>query len=428
MDFTSITRRDWLRFASVGAVGSSMSGWMHSLAGENSANPRRNKSVIMLWLNGGPATIDMWDLKPGHANGGPSRETTTAVPGLKFSENFSRLSGWAKEMVIVRSMTSKEGDHERATHLVRTGYVPQGAIQYPAMGAVLSRESANTDSTLPGFVSIAPSRYATSVGGGFLGPRFAPLAIGEGVTTPEGLRVPNLEPIAGTDAESREARMSLLAGMDRRFQARHAGDVTDSLRSATERAVRLMKPEAARAFRLDEEKDKLRDSYGRGLFGQGCLLARRLVERGVPFVEVTLDGWDTHSDNFSLVKGLSTTVDVAFAALLNDLKERGLLQNTLVVCMGEFGRTPKINVGRGRDHWPGSWAAVLAGGSIKGGQAIGRTSEDGTTVEDRPVRVPDLVATVCKAIGVDHTKQNMSNVERPIRIAELNAKPIEGVV
>jgi len=240
--------------------------------------------------------------------------------------------------------------------------------------------------------------------------------------------VPNLEPIAGVNDTSRDARMDLLASLEKDFNTRQSGEVVDSLQAATARAVRLMKPEAAKAFRLEEEKDKLRDTYGRGLFGQGCLLARRLVERGVPFVEVTIDGWDTHADNFDRVKGLSTTVDVAFSALLTDLKERGLLESTLVVCMGEFGRTPKINGGKGRDHWPASWATVLAGGGIKGGQVVGKTSADGTSVEDRPVRVPDLLATVCKAIGVDHTKQNLSNVDRPIRVADVAAKLIEGVV
>jgi len=422
-----LSRRDWMRFASVGVSGASLSGWMHTLAANSSANPQRKKSVIMLWLNGGPATIDMWDLKPGHKNGGPFLETETAVPGIKISEHLPNVAKWTKEMAIIRSMASKEGDHNRATHLVRTGYVPQGAIQFPAMGAVISRETGNPDATLPGFVSIAPGRYASTLGSGFLGPRHAPLAVGEYAASPDALKVPNLEPIASVGDHARETRMRLLAGMEKDFNTRQSGEVVDSLQAATARAVRLMKPEAARAFRLDEEKDKLRDSYGRGLFGQGCLLARRLVERGVPFVEVTLDGWDTHADNFDRVKGLSTTVDLAFSSLLNDLKERGLLESTLVVCMGEFGRTPKINGGKGRDHWPASWATVMAGGGIKGGQVVGTTSADGTVVEERPVKVQDLIATVCKAIGVDHTKQNLSNVDRPIRIADVAAKPIEGI-
>jgi uncharacterized protein (DUF1501 family) len=200
--------------------------------------------------------------------------------------------------------------------------------------------------------------------------------------------------------------------------------VANSIQAAAARAVRLMRPEAAAAFNLDDEKGKVRDAYGRSLFGQGCLLARRLVERGVPFVEVTLDGWDTHSNNFGLVKGLSGTLDIAFATLLADLKDRGLLDGTLVVCQGEFGRTPKINGNVGRDHWPAAWAVALAGGGIKGGQAVGKTSADGTSVEERAVGVPDLIATVAKAVGIDPRKQNMSNVGRPIRVADPAAKPI----
>ncbi len=188
MDRSYLSRRDWLRCASVGVAGASLSGWMHTLAASAADNPQRKKSVITLWLNGGPATIDMWDLKPGHANGGPFKEIATAVPGIKISEHMAGVARWTKDMVIVRSMATKEGDHDRATHLIRTGYVPQGAIQYPAMGAVIAREIGDPEATLPGFVSIAPSRYASTLGSGFLGPRYAPLAVGETAASAEGLR------------------------------------------------------------------------------------------------------------------------------------------------------------------------------------------------------------------------------------------------
>jgi uncharacterized protein (DUF1501 family) len=197
---------------------------------------------------------------------------------------------------------------------------------------------------------------------------------------------------------------------------------------AYERAVRLMNTSAAKAFNLEEEPAALRDAYGRNLFGQGCLLARRLVERGVPFVEVTLGGWDTHGDNFNQVQRLSGILDPAWGTLMEDLKEHGLLDSTLIVWMGEFGRTPQINGGRGRDHYPNAWSTVLAGGGVKGGQAIGRTSPDGMTVQDRPVSVADLLATVCEALGIDPKKQNDSNVGRPIRIVEKSAQPIREVV
>jgi hypothetical protein len=194
-----------------------------------------------------------------------------------------------------------------------------------------------------------------------------------------------------------------------------------------------MKSVAGKAFNLEEESDKVRDAYGRNRFGQGCLLARRLVERGVPFIEVTLAGvdgnqglgWDTHADNFTGVRNLSNVLDPAWATLMSELEDRGLLDTTTIVWMGEFGRTPKINANGGRDHFPGAWSAVLAGGGIRGGQAIGKTSPDGTTVEERPVPVGDMLATICGALAIDASHQNISNVGRPIRVVDPKATPVK---
>jgi len=217
--------------------------------------------------------------------------------------------------------------------------------------------------------------------------------------------------------------------MEQEFLAQRSSVAAESHRTAYQRAITMMRSSAVKAFNLDEEPDKLRDAYGRNLFGQGCLLARRLVERGVPFVEVSLNGWDTHNQNFEQVKRLSGTLDPAWAALMDDLKDRGLLDSTLIVWMGEFGRTPKIVKDRtGRDHWAVSWSTVLAGGGIKGGQVVGKTSADGMAVEERKVEVPDLLGTVCLALGLDPRKQNDSNVGRPIRLVEPTAKPIKEVV
>jgi uncharacterized protein (DUF1501 family) len=201
--------------------------------------------------------------------------------------------------------------------------------------------------------------------------------------------------------------------------------------AAYDRAVRLMRSPARAAFDLDDEPAKLRDAYGRNLFGQGCLLARRLVERGVPFVEVFLGrvrgafaGWDTHAKNFDALKSLCGILDPAWGTLMADLKDRGLLDTTLVVWMGEFGRTPRVNGNAGRDHYPNAWSVVLGGGGIKGGQAIGKTGADGGTVEDRPVGVPDLLATVCTALGIDPARQHLSNIGRPIRVVDKAGKPV----
>jgi uncharacterized protein (DUF1501 family) len=215
----------------------------------------------------------------------------------------------------------------------------------------------------------------------------------------------------------------------------HSDYPAASYRMAYQRAVDLMHSKLAAAFKLDDEPAAVRDAYGRSRFGQGCLMARRLVERGVPFVEVTLSGtgdqalgWDTHSENFDGVKKLSEVLDPAWATLMKDLDERGLLDTTLIVWMGEFGRTPKINESAGRDHYPQVSSGVLAGGGIRGGQVIGRTSADGTTIEDRPVSIPDFLATVCKGLGIDPMDQNDSNVGRPIRLVDPEAKPIQEVL
>jgi hypothetical protein len=250
------------------------------------------------------------------------------------------------------------------------------------------------------------------------------------------LKVQNLDLPNGIDVSEADARLSLLRSLDDEFVSVRPGVTTNSHKSAYQQAVRMMRSKAVKAFQLDDEPAKLRDRYGRNQFGQGCLLARRLVEHGVPFVEISLNGvngnqsfaWDTHTNNFNSVQKLSEVLDPGWATLLDDLKDRGLLDTTLVVWMGEFGRTPKINRNQGRDHFPAAWTTVLCGGGVKGGQAHGKTSNDGLKVDDKPVSVPDLTATIATALGIDPKKQNMSNIGRPIRIADPEAKPIKEIL
>lgn len=426
-NWSHATRREMLRYAGWGALGVSSSGWLSSLAAFAGPERKPHKSVIVLWMNGGPATIDLWDLKPRHENGGPFREIGTRIPGMKISEHLPRLASHADALAIVRSMATREGDHQRASIVGTTGYTPEGAIQFPAIGSVVAHELDDATADLPGFVRIG--RRGTSTGGGFLGSRYAPFRIGSERSVAgaglDDLRVTNLELPPGTSAEKHSQRLALRAELEQHFSLGLQQPVAESVSAATERALRLMLPEAAAAFQLEKELPQLREQYGDGLFGQGCLLARRLVERGVPFVEVTLDGWDTHTDNFARLQSLSSELDRGFSSLLLDLKQRGMLDETLIVCQGEFGRTPKINGQAGRDHWPASWSVVLGGAGIKGGQVYGRTSPDGTQVESQPTRMADLMATVMTAIGLDPLKQNMSNVGRPIRLADPNGKPIK---
>jgi uncharacterized protein DUF1501 len=444
----NLSRRDLLRLTAAGFAGVSMSGWLERLAADTAKHPQRKRSCILLWMNGGPSQMDTFDLKPGHKNGGPFKEIVTKAPGLKISEHLPKLAKHGDKLAVIRSMATKEADHGRATYQMRTGRVPGGPIQYPVLGSFLSKELEDPKAELPGYVSIAPVRQLSpaAFSSGFLGPRYAPLVVGEnaanfGFNQPQQdaarfLKVQDLDLPQGLSAKRAAARVKLLDEMEQEFIGERPGSAALSHRTAYQRAVTMMRSEAVKAFDLDGEPKELRDAYGRNLFGQGCLLARRLIERGVPFVEVTLSnvpnlqvfGWDTHQDNFNAVQKLSNVLDAGWATLLEDLKSKGLLDSTLVVWMGEFGRTPKINGNKGRDHWANSWSTALCGGGIKGGQAVGKTSADGTTVEERPVSVPDFLATVCKALGLDPMKQNQSNVGRPIRLADPTAKVIKEVL
>jgi uncharacterized protein (DUF1501 family) len=394
-------------------------------------------------MSGGPSQLDTFDPKPDHHNGGPVRAIESSVPGIQVSQHFPKLAALMEHVVLIRSMSTKEGDHNRATYHLRTGRVPQGPIQYPTLGSFLSKELESEAAELPSFVSIAPFRLfnPAAYGPGFLGPTYAPLVVGEtGRIVPglpnafvQSMSVKNLETPANVPKGHAAARLDLLDQLESDFAASRPGLVVESRRASYQAAVRMMHSQAGAAFKLDDEPDVLREAYGRNPFGQGCLLARRLVERGVPFVEVSLSnlsgqgglGWDTHTANFPAVERLCAVLDPAWSALLTDLRDRGLLESTLIVWMGEFGRTPAINARQGRDHFPNAWTTVLCGGGVRGGQVIGRTSDDGMTVEDRPVSVPDLLATICRAVGVNPLKQNISNVGRPIRLVEPDATPIE---
>jgi hypothetical protein len=434
-----------MKLSAAGVVGSCVSGWFDRLARAAAPNPMRKKSCILLWMNGGPSQMDTFDCKPGNENGGPIKEIATSAPGLKIAEHFPKVAKFGDKMCVIRSMTTKEADHGRGAFLMRTGYAPTGPIQYPPLGAIVSHELGRDESPLPTSVAIAPYRFFSpaAYGPGFLGPKHAPLVVGDasnfggGQNTAmdynQALKVQDIDLAEGVDKDHADIRLDLLVEMEKEFLHRHPGTASLSHKTAYERAVRLMKTDARKAFNLEEEKDSVRDAYGRNLFGQGCLLARRLVERGVPFIEVSHGGtggfgWDTHGNNFESVKANCATLDPAWGTLMSDLKERGLLDSTLIIWMGEFGRTPRINPQRGRDHWPNSWSAVMVGGGIKGGQAYGATSKDGMEIDKDPVGVSTFMATVVKALGIDHEKQLNSNVGRPIRIAEKGGTPIEEIV
>jgi hypothetical protein len=432
------SRRDLFNFGLAGALGLSYSGWLPKLAAAASgqAAARRGKSCILLWMNGGPSQTDTFDLKPGHANGGPFKEIATAAPGVRISEHLPALAKQMNDLAIIRSLSTKEGEHGLATRLMLTGYPSQQvAVRYPSLGSLLAKELGSDESDLPNFISLSPFRM---VDAGFLGPNYAPLTVSGASNDPNtraNLALEDLSPPRDRGETALKDQFDILRFMTAEFDKNASAEAVKAHRASYAKAMRMVETQARKAFELDQEPAALRDSYGRNRFGQGCLLARRLVERGVAFVEVTLAGapgnvagWDTHANNFEQVRALSQTLDPAWSTLTKDLRDRGLLDSTLVVWMGEFGRTPKINPNGGRDHFPLAWSVALGGAGIRGGQTIGSSGADGMAVTDRPVSVADLYATICTALGIDPKKENISPEGRPISLADRGGKPISELV
>jgi hypothetical protein len=441
----TISRRLLLRSLFAGAAGVSASGWFPSFARALELEPNRRRHCILLWMSGGPSQTDTFDLKPDHENGGEFTEIETNVPGLRISEHMPQLAKFGNRLAILRGLSTKEGDHGRGTYLMRTGHMPLGPFEYPPIGSSLANqlERQYGPVSLPSNISIGPFRAVNqeAFGPGFLGPRFGPLvfgasdvpgAIANGRDGYPQLRVKDLTPPDRVTPSRMDKRLQLWKGLQSEFLVTHRSGAPKTHRMVYENAVGLMNSQDAQVFNLEEEPDEIREAYGRSVFGQGCLLARRLIERGVPFIEVSLGtnsggvGWDTHSDNFTQVKRLSGVLDAGWATLMRDLDERGLLDSTTILWMGEFGRTPNINRNAGRDHFPAAWSCVLAGGGIAGGQAHGRTSKDGLEVEDGKIGAEDVLATLCEALGVPSNTMQVSNLGRPIPITD--GKPVRSVL
>ena len=416
--FHDLSRRDALKLTAAGVTSLSLSGWFNVLAQGVAAQKTKTKRCVLLWMDGGPSHKDTFDLKPGTANSGPYTPIGTSVPGIQISEYFPQFAPLMKHAAILRGMSTGEGAHGRAKYNMHTGYREgQGGVVYPSLGSITAKELGREEFPLPNFVSVGNRTY----GAGFIGTRYQPLVVNDPTRGVE-----NLKPLVAGSAF--DGRVDLLDQMEKAFNREYKAGAAKAHRTTYERAVTLMKSKEAKAFDLSLEPAASRKSYGATRFGEGCLLARRLIETGVSFVEVNLGGWDTHQDNFDRVKSLSGTVDPALSSLVSDLKQRGLLDETLVIWMGEFGRTPKINTRGakpGRDHYPRAWSTVLVGGGIKGGQVVGKTDKEGAAVVDRPINALDFMATVCTALGIDHTKQNTTPNNRPVRIVDKGAKVVK---
>jgi uncharacterized protein (DUF1501 family) len=417
----NLSRRDMLKLSAAGVLGSALSGWLPVLASRAAEARARTKSCILLWMDGGPSHKDTFDLRPGTDQGGPFHAIQTSVPGIQISEHFPRLARLMNHGAIVRSMSTGEGAHGRAKYYLHTGYKEGvGGLVYPSLGAIASKEIGNPDSPLPNFVAIGNRSF----GSGFLGARHQPLMVADPVRGVE-----NLRSFVGTNRF--DHRVSLLDELEAGFHRTHGDGALAAHRTTYQRAVQLMRDQGARAFDIANEPAAGRAGYGTSKFGEGCLLARRLVEIGVSFVEVNLGGWDTHQNNFPRVTQLSGQVDPAMSQLITDLRDRGLLDTTLVIWMGEFGRTPRINqrgAQPGRDHYPRAWSLAMFGGGIRGGQVIGRTDAEAASVVERPVTTLDFMATVCRILGIDYNKQNSTPIGRPIRIVDRGANPISQLV
>lgn len=382
---------------------------------------KQGKAMILLFMQGGPSQLETFDPKPGTDTGGPTQAIDTAVSGIQIAEGWEKTAQQMKDIAIIRSMTNKEGQHERAVYQMHTGYIPSGSIKHPSLGCNIARELSPADRELPAVVSICNGR-AAGIGGsgaGFLGVDYEPFHVANPGNLPDN--------VATTVNESRfKRRLGLLDKLEGEFATRGGETVVENHRRITDKSSKLVLSPLTKTFDLSHESAATRESYGDSEFGRGCLLARRLVESGVTFVEVRLGNWDTHQDNFETVKGLARQCDPALATLIADLKQRGLFDKTLIVWTGEFGRTPRVNPRTGRDHWPRNFNALLAGGGIKGGQVIGETSKDGTSLTKDPVNVPDLFCSICQSLNVNPAKENMSPIGRPMKIVD-GGKPVDGL-
>jgi len=379
----------------------------HSLRTHAADLKKRRKSAILLWMSGGPSTMDIWDLKPGANTGGPFRPIRTAGD-VEISEHMPETAKVMNHLSVVRSMSTREAYHNRGRYYMHTGYVPNPNIEYPSYGAVLSHEliDQRPELEIPPFVSVG----GASEGPGFLGMAWAPF-----VVSSTG-QVRNLE--MGLDNKRLMQRMAALDLIEKGFIGEKRGATAEDHQKVLKKTLDLMTSEQMEAFKVMKEPKEVLDRYGNDGFGRGCLMARRLVEAGVPFVEVDYGGWDNHANIHTTLKDTKLPViDKAISSLVTDLEDRGLLQDTAIIWMGEFSRTPRINATAGRDHWARSWSVMVGGGGLKGGIAVGKTNEDGTSVETEPYTSQDVMATICKTLGISLETTFTSKSGRPMKIA-----------
>jgi uncharacterized protein (DUF1501 family) len=368
---------------------------------------RNRKSAILLWMGGGPSTMDIWDLKPGASTGGPFRPIST-TGDMQICEHMPMTAKQMHNLSIVRSMSTREADHGRGRYYMHTGYVPNPQVEHPSYGSVMAHQLADQrpDLEIPPFISVGGG----SVGPGFLGMAWSPFTVSSNG------QVRNLD--MKLDDRRLMQRMAALDLIEKGFIGENRGSAAEDHEKVLKKTLNLMTSDQMQAFKVNTEPEEVKERYGANNFGRGCLMARRLVETGVPFVEVDLGGWDNHNGIFqTLENDKLPTLDRAMSALVEDLEARSMLKDTAIIWMGEFSRTPRINGNAGRDHWARAWSVVVGGGDFKGGLAVGKTNADGTSVETEPYTSQDVMASVCRSLGISLETTFTSRSGRPMKIA-----------
>ena len=394
--------------AAMSALSGTASMFANSLRASAPSIVKKQKAAILLWMGGGPASIDIWDLKPGAATGGPFKPIATSGD-VQICEHMPRMAEQMHNMCIVRSMSTREADHDRGSYYMHTGHVPDPNIEHPSYGSIVAKELIPTRQgmlTIPPFVTINGGGFNP----GFLGMAYAPFSVDSSGN------VRNMQ--YNVAAERMNDRFSALEMLEARYVSQKRGRVAIGHGEVLKATYVALTSQQMQAFKVDSESAETKAKYGDSGFGKSCLIARRLVEAGVPFVEVDYGGWDTHMNNFDQLKNDKLPkLDQGMAALMSDLAERSMLNDVVVLWMGEFGRTPRINGDAGRDHWARSWSVVVGGAGIKKGVAVGQTNEDGTEVAGKSYSSEDLMASVLKSLDVPLETTYKSLNGRPMKIA-----------
>ena len=424
-----MTRRHFMNIAARSMLGVRVMPYLGGLAslvaradGSTSAPGATASSVIYLFMSGGMSHLDTFDPKPKRKDlMGRTEVIGSSADGIQVSGFLPKSAAVMDKVCVINSMTSTDGAHEHGSYILHTSFPMRGTVEHPALGAWVIKLGGKLKQDIPGFVAIDTPAELSSAG--FFGPTYGAAPIGD---PKQGLQ--DCRPPASVSESDFQRRLALADRLNRSFHEKFPHEDVAAYSSLYEQAVRLMKSEDLKAFNIEGESAATKELYGQSRFAQGCLLARRLVEHGVRFVEVTLGGWDTHFDNFTAVEARCSEFDQAYAALIGDLASRGLLEKTLVVVGTEFGRTPEIQEQNraGRDHHPGAFSCVLAGGGVKGGFKYGETDGSGKKVRENHVKIPDLNATIGHALGLELDKKIQSPSKRPFTIADQGV-PVLGV-